>query len=421
MPTEKERFEELIREELLPLFPQSELSETPPRHSHIRAAYSTSHASTAVRLQPQITSGYAFLISRSQGFEPREKMVMEAFITHLAPLQVALQPYLAKRLRKTQMDLVIADAIATTAHNRPTMEIAAFLFEVLEQWAQETYEGHRISAAFGIESVASPAKDVSTMQNYLRLQPAKVVGDGCSTLVVLGTDGRVLRHEYLGPPGQSTKVFAPFAFAPMAAWATENRVAIALNRGGEILVFAQGRIIFARRRGQWIHFSHQSAVSQMATNGPRGFAADLRLAAYLSALDISFSRAGGGIGLVRRGESVVGTGLPVQARDELSGRRTEKTKALRTLLGASRYQDLPRPFRQELGAIDGAVVIQHDGAIITAGAVLAVSVSSDEGARKTAAKTLGKYGLGMKISSDGKIEAYTGEPLPDQKPLFEIG
>jgi hypothetical protein len=196
---------------------------------------------------------------------------------------------------------------------------------------------------------------------------------------------------------------------------------VALNRGGEILVFSQGEISFARRRGSWLHFSHETVVRQMATNGPLCYASKLRRAAYLSALDISFARVGGGIGLVRRGETVVGQGLPVQARDQLCRRETDKTKALEALIGNQKYQNLSRPFRQEIGGIDGAVVVQHDGTIITAGAVLAISISSDEGARKTAAKTLGKYGLGIKISSDGKIEAYTGEPAPEQPALFEIG
>ncbi len=346
---------------------------------------------------------------------------MAAFVEHAGEILPELNKSYGGTLQKKQMDLVVAKAISQAAGNPGVHLVVAKVLDVFEQWAQETYEGHRIAAAFGIGGAPPAANDAQPFEKYFGLNLAKVVGDGCSTLVTLSNQGHPLGHHYLGQPQPNDQTFSPFAFIPMARWATGNKLALALNRGGEILAFSDGHLSFARRRGGWVHFSHEAAVSQMATNGPRGYGADLRLAAYLSALDISFARVGGGIGLVRRNETIVGEGLPVQARDRLSLRETDKTKALHALIGPSRYHELPRPLRQEIGGIDGAVVVQHDGTIITAGAVLAVSISSDEGARKTAAKTLGKYGLGIKISSDGKIEAYTGEPTPDQKPLFEIG
>jgi hypothetical protein len=254
---------------------------------------------------------------------------------------------------------------------------------------------------------------------YLDLNMAKVVGDGFSTLCTVHTDGSLSGHEFLPSGLESDETFAPFAFVPLAKWATGKKISVALNRGGEILVFANQQLCFARRRGTWLPFCHEAAVAQLSL--ANAFPPKLRKAAYLSALDISFARVGGGIGLVKKGNDVVGNGKPVQERDKLSALKSDKIRALKSLIGKRKYQDLGRPLRKEIGGIDGAVVLKHTGEIITAGAVLAVSISSDEGARRTASKTLGASGIGIKISSDGKVEAYSGAPTPDQKPMFEIG
>jgi hypothetical protein len=50
------------------------------------------------------------------------------------------------------MDLVVAQAVSRAVGNPGASSVIADVFDVFEQWAQETYEGHRIAAAFGIEA-----------------------------------------------------------------------------------------------------------------------------------------------------------------------------------------------------------------------------------------------------------------------------
>ena len=72
--------------------------------------------------------------------------------------------------------------------------------------------------------------------------------------------------------------------------------------------------------------------------------------------------------------------------------------------------------------MDGAVVIDSEGVIIAAGAILKIEAGSEGGGRLAAATTLSKYGTAIKISQDGVIKAF----YPDRKnncvkTLFTVG
>jgi len=87
-------------------------------------------------------------------------------------------------------------------------------------------------------------------------------------------------------------------YLSLASQAAENAVAVALNRNGEILLFAQGELKFAKRRGRWLHFTHKPVVTSMSWGGASPL--DIRESIYESCLDASFARTGGCIGIVRK-------------------------------------------------------------------------------------------------------------------------
>ena len=71
-----------------------------------------------------------------------------------------------------------------------------------------------------------------------------------------------------------------------------------------------------------------------------------------------------------------------------------------------RFQNLDRRLRQELLALDGAMVLDHLGNIVAAGAIISVPAGSEGGGRTAAAKKGSSLGLGIKISEDGGISVY---------------
>jgi hypothetical protein len=63
-----------------------------------------------------------------------------------------------------------------------------------------------------------------------------------------------------------------------------------------------------------------------------------------------------------------------------------------------------------LAAVDGAVIVDRTGKLITFGAILRVpgrrAAEEDEGARTTAARFASKFGLAIAVSADGPVSAY---------------
>jgi len=74
-----------------------------------------------------------------------------------------------------------------------------------------------------------------------------------------------------------------------------------------------------------------------------------------------------------------------------------------------RFQYLDRRLRQELLALDGAMVLDHLGNVVAVGAIISVPAGSEGGGRTAAAKKGSGLGIGIKISEDGGISVYKGE------------
>ena len=79
-----------------------------------------------------------------------------------------------------------------------------------------------------------------------------------------------------------------------------------------------------------------------------------------------------------------------------------------------------RKLRAELLSIDGATLIFDDGNVFAVGAILKVPGGSTSGGRKAAAMTLAEHGIGIKVSNDGHITAWSRR-AEDGQTLFEIG
>ena len=183
---------------------------------------------------------------------------------------------------------------------------------------------------------------------------------------------------------------------------------------------------------------------------------EVRKAIYLSALDTSFNRCGGCIVHVNAGDSKnvlkhidiadvltkesydylqqekINQSFFVKLEDNvaeipnfedfLAEERSAKSAALIKLIRGRKFQELDRKFRQEIIAIDGATIIDYDGTIIAAGAIIKIEAGSTGGGRLAAAKTLSNYGISIKISNDGSMQGFKIDKNKLRaKPLFVIG
>lgn len=334
------------------------------------------------------------VLYRQPGFTPEELVLTKDFVRELVDLHDAAAPDYRAEL------FTFLPARAISRHLGDVRAVSTILRQ-FEAWSARTYEGGAITSSIGIDPNANGEGDGLTQ--IFDHDFSAVVSNGFDTLLVVTPDGEISGSGQL-TANQLGLDYAPYRLNAIADWSDDSRIALVLNRLGEQLVFRNKRLIFAKRRGEWQFYAHELYLRQMQPPQNRL----LREAIYQSCLDISFARSGGCIIVIRSG-SLGEVGEIVSDPDLISGENPSiKSKTIRAMVN-DRFQSLDRRLRQELLALDGAMVLDHLGNIIAAGAIVSVPAGSEGGGRTAAAKKGSSLGLGIKISEDGGISVYKEE------------
>lgn len=342
-------------------------------------------------------------VTRSQPFVKRstnivpETDVMKAFVKTISAMSSFMKTEFKDDILSTLQRRIVAKSIFAGKWQESYLNG----IDILNNWGEKLYEGAPISAAIGYRSMQNQEFS-TTIEELSRESFGCVLSNGHDTILEFDYSGGFVGLKSL-QASAAVPSYCPFRQSAIGEWTTahEARVAMSLNRLGEILIFRDHKLLFARRAGKWHFLTHDPVIKQM--NVPRDPA--LRRAIYETCLDSSFARTGGCVGVIQQDASRRWTSL-IHEGDFVDTSPTAKGKALRKIITKRKFHELDRRVRQELAAIDGAVVLAHDGGIIAAGAILQIGAGSSGGGRLAAAKALGEYGLGVKISQDGSISGF---------------
>jgi hypothetical protein len=218
-----------------------------------------------------------------------EKDVVEAFVEVVRSIEAGLdQPYRADLLTSLERRVVGKSVAGDNA------QFESILLQTLDQlmrWSTRLYEGHPITAAIGF--IPDDDSQSVTLVDSWKHDFSAVLTNGHDTLLTANYGGHIFGHETLPMP-QHLPPYVPYRLGPVAEWAQDGRVAVVLNRTGEILVLRDAKFIFARRSGSWHFLTPEAVVTQMRRPGNLS----VRIAVLETALDVSFSRSGGCIGVV---------------------------------------------------------------------------------------------------------------------------
>lgn len=183
------------------------------------------------------------------------------------------------------------------------------------------YEGRPISAALGLDPATLGGS--VTIKDIRREDFSAVLTNGFDTLISFDQAGNLIGHNALAQPNPVPS-FAAYRQGPVAAWAQEGRIAFVLNRLGEILLYKDQKLLFARRSGRWRFLTHEPVLTQMGgTNREQ-----IRIPVYESCLDASAARTGACIGVVTSGHSGQWKSLATSEDDWLTDPRSDKAKSI---------------------------------------------------------------------------------------------
>jgi hypothetical protein len=396
---EEPAFRELLLEHLVPMLAGTELGTTKQSGpNHALVAY---EHPCALLMKPTKDLAYRIQLVRSQAFTPEEKQLVAFFMEELAQVvDQAGAPYFRDLMASLPRRII--SKLLPGNRGRSTFEQAIQGFEAL---ASQTYEGRPVVAALGM--TGSMGHGPITLEELWRDDFSRVLSNGFDSMYLCGSDGRVFTLACL--PYPPSVEFSPHRLGSIAAWCKKKqRVAIVLNRSGEVLVFKDKKLQFARRRGAWRYYAHDSVVRRLGVGNRL-----LRRAVYESSLDVSFARTGGCVAVLTAKSSPRLEKL-LANRDLIVHHEQTRTKLLAYAVKRP-FQRLDRRLRQELLSMDGATVLTHTGDVLTAGSIVRVPGGSIGGGRRAAALALSTLGLAIKISADGPITGFR-----NRKSIFSL-
>lgn len=389
------KYQEILINILEPVLPGTEFSDLVPVESQ-RKSVSIYKGATELGIKTP-DEKQRFFLNRSQPFSKPEKSFIEGLAHNLSSLN-CLPNNKAELLSSNISSAAIAYAL--TDSNEDDVVITEII-DNLEIWSSETYEGNSISLSFVLDREKTGKTDIR-FSDYAKNDFSKVLSNGYDTFVSVNKDGYVIGYDNSTITKANHK--CPHRYNGVCRITDGNdKISFLLNRNGEILIFKSNELLFAKRRGAWTVFNHDTVVSKIAF-GSKKFNQTLRENVYASALDVSFSRSGGCIAYFYKMHQKKGIKL-IDENDLIHVPNNIKSHFMKNI-SSNVFQNIDRSLRQELLGIDGATVVDQDGNLIAVGSIVSVSPGSEEGGRSAATRELSKYGISLKISEDGKVSVY---------------
>lgn len=437
----------LLRRAIEHFFPEATFDPVGDR-SFIAVEPSPRHANYSLRTDPHglglelewFRSRYALTPGSPRPFLPSEEHLVESIAGLLDRRFGALfDPEASQRedmFHYAVEDLVIGADLGTPGSNRVPV-----VLEALRVAALSTYENRRVSTGvllLGTENDPAFPNRVNPpgAPSYnVRLSTVKSLHrmcDGLRTMFVVDQSGdlawavdvktwadRVSDGTPL--PAPCPRTYIHHARATLMG----GHVALVLSPSQEIKVFAHGEPVFAFSDARWRLLDVKTKFEAWCRGVGESCPSELAAKIFQAALNLGEDRRGALFVVLRDPERSLSLLVAPadRIRDEVMGDDPEDPENLSPKLAKRALHHLARGLNlhemdvtvlEALSGIDGAVVTDPHGRLLTFGAILRVAPEvvlaprAVEGARTTAALAASFHGPVLKVSEDGFLTMFLG-------------
>lgn len=454
---EKQEFYRIVNKLILPLFTGSCIDgeeESTTRDSEV--AYGKKNS---LLIKPSKADEYRLVLKRGQPFQSFEINLLKSIFAELNKItQIEWED---DSYIQVLQENAIEKSICQSICESDSANVMFGIINELEKWAVRTYEGKKIAIGIilNLSQYISDREEVLNYSDIMNKDFFALLSDGVDSYIEFDKKGNLLGYVQMDKVKKAPTI-CPYEYENLARYCNERRIGIVLTNNGDFLIFKNRNLLFSKRSGTWNIYSHEEVIQLLSYRGNYSLK-DIRRSIYYTALDTSYSYCGGCIVYLNKdmAESAL---AHINANDiidegyfemkkaqeiEMAGRlynfhtlssieakynvpyltflkeqNCVKAQSIRRIINGRPFHELSRKLRQELVNMDGAVVIDSEGVIIAAGAILKIEAGSEGGGRLAAATTLSRYGTAIKISQDGVIKAF----YPDKKngiikTLFTVG
>jgi hypothetical protein len=373
-------------------------------------------------------------------FLPAEKRLVETILRLLdARFRTMFDPKAGPRIETFYF--AIEDFIVTDYLDPPGPLRVPAALEALRVAALSTYENRRVSTgALLLGTPHDPARPgwvnpEGAPRYNIRLTAIKGfhrLCDGVKTVYLVDHQGDLARAVDInrwadlvqGPEPPDTPCPRPFG-GHARATRSGRHLCMVLTPSQEIKLFAGGHLTFAFSDARWrlLDIPTKFAIWRRAVGETRG--GDLAALVFQVALNLAEARKGALFVVVRDPAMSISQLIApadrivedVVADDPEDPDNLAPRLAKRSLHHVVRNQglfDLDPAVLESIAGIDGAVVVDRDGRLLTFGAILRIDpealrvARAVEGARTLAALSASFHGPTLKVSEDGLITMFLG-------------
>jgi DNA integrity scanning protein DisA with diadenylate cyclase activity len=383
---------------------------------------------------------YVFQHASPTPFLPAERRLIEIILQSLdLRFRGLFDPDVAHRLERFQY--VLEDVIVTEYLDPPDPFRVPAALESLRVGALSTYENRRLS--MGALLLGTPDDPLApgwvnpegAPRFNARLTAIKGfhrLCDGVRTVFLVDRQGDLMRAvdiERWADQAQGQEPLAVPCPRPYLSHAKATRsgdhVCLVLTPAQEIMVFAKGTLAFAFSDARWrlldIPTKYAAWCQAVGQSCPRILASKI----FQSALNLSEGRRGALFVVLRHPATSIPQLIAPPDRiieevvaddphdpDNLSPRLAKR--ALHHVVRGQSLIDLDPAVLESVAGIDGAVVTDLDGRLLTFGAILRIGpdalkiARAIEGARTLAAMAASYHGPVLKVSEDGFLTMFLG-------------
>ncbi|MFI5456712.1 MAG: hypothetical protein ACHRXM_14790 [Isosphaerales bacterium] len=362
------------------------------------------------------------------------EVIMEAIDLRFRELFSQGLPHRLDRFQYQTEDLIVADYLNTVGSYR----IPAAL-EALRAAALSTYENRRVSTGallLGTEhDPAAPGyKNVAGAPSFnARLTAIKGfhrLCDGVRTVFLVDRQGdlaRMIDVARWAEACQGGEALVHPCSRPYLSHAKATRsgghVCLVLSPSQEIKIFAEGTLMFSFSDARWRLLDIPSKFAVWCEAVGRTEWRDLALSVFQAALNLGESRLGALFVVLRDPQkSVPQLIAPTdqiswevvaddpQDPENLSPRHAKR--ALHHVVRGMKLSDLEPSVLEAIACLDGAVVTDQEGRLITFGAILRIAPETlvmgraVQGARTLAGLAASLHGPVLKVSEDGYLTMF---------------
>jgi hypothetical protein len=383
---------------------------------------------------------YMLLPSSPTPFLPAEHRLLEVVLRLLdRRFRSMFDPRMAQR--NEMFHFAVEDFIVTEFLDPPGPERIPAALEALRVAALSTYENRRVSTGallLGTDhdpAMPGRANPEGAPRYNIRLTGIKGfhrLCDGVNTVYLVDRQGDLARaidinrwaEQTQGPGPPVDPCPRPYD-SHAKATRSGGHVCLVLTPSQEIKVFAEGHLAFAFSDARWRMLDVPSKFAiwkQAVGETPVG---DLARVIFQAALNLAEARKGALFVVLRNPAASIPQLIAPADRiveeiceddpqdpDNLSPRVAKRS--LHHVVRGQGILDIDRAVIEALAGIDGAVVTDSDGRLLTFAAILRIDpealrvARAVEGARTLAAISASFHGPSLKVSEDGTITLYLG-------------